>query len=76
MHDGVAIEDVLTLEDEEPPAGAQPLLHTVMSKGRRTARPSLAESRERCRRLVGELPTGVRRLIDGRKYQVRIRIDS
>ena len=76
MRDGVAIEDVLTLEDEEPPAGAQPLLHTVMSKGRRTAQPSLAESRERCRRLVGELPIDVRRLIDGRKYQVRIRIDS
>jgi nicotinate phosphoribosyltransferase len=76
FRDGVAAEDVLTLEDEEPPAGARPLLHTVMSKGARTSRPSLAELRERCRRRVGELPADVRRLIDGRKYQVRIRIDS
>ena len=76
FNDSGAIEDVLALTDAPPPAGAQPLLREVMRKGVRMSRPPLTEVRERCRQEVAKLPREVRRLIDGRKYPVRIRIDS
>jgi nicotinate phosphoribosyltransferase len=74
MRDGVAVEDVLALEDVRPPADAEPLLRQVMKKGERLSRPSLAEIRDRCRQQVATLPSEVTQLIDGKKYPVQIRI--
>jgi len=76
VRDGVAVEDVLTLTDAAPPADAQPLLAEVMKNGARLSRPSLTDIRARCREQVALLPREVRRLIDGRNYDVRIRIGS
>jgi nicotinate phosphoribosyltransferase len=75
FRDGVAVEDVLTLAGDAPPADAQPLLQEVMNNGVRLSPPSLTAIRERCREQVRLLPRDVR-LIDGRKYPVRIRIGS
>jgi nicotinate phosphoribosyltransferase len=76
IRDGVAMEDVLTLTDDTPPADAQPLLTEVMKKGARLSRPSLTAIRERCRQQVALLPREVRRVIDGSNYDVRITIGS
>jgi nicotinate phosphoribosyltransferase len=74
MRDGIAVEDVLALDDIQPPAGAQPLLREVMKRGVRVWRPSLNEIRERCRQQLATLPRDVTQLIDGKKYPVRITI--
>jgi nicotinate phosphoribosyltransferase len=76
MRDGMAVEDVLALEDAQPPPDAQPLLHEVMKNGVRLSRPSLTEIRERCRQQVATLPREVTQVVDGKKYRVRIRIES
>lgn len=76
FRDDVAVEDVLTLAEEAPPANAQPLLKDVMTKGVRLSLPSLDEVRQRCRQRVAQLPGEVRRLVDGKNYRVRITIDS
>ena len=76
VRDDVAVEDVLTLAEDEPPVDAQPLLKDVMRQGMRLSRPSLTEIRGRCRHKVAQLPRDVRRLIDGSNYPVRIRIGS
>jgi nicotinate phosphoribosyltransferase len=76
MRDGVAVEDVLSLAADDPPPGGQPLLRAVMKGGARTWRPTLAEVRERCRQQVAQLPADVRRVIDGKNYPVRIRLES
>jgi nicotinate phosphoribosyltransferase len=76
MRDGIAVEDVLCLEDAQPSADAHPLLHQVMKKGVRLSRPSLNEIRERCRQQVATLPRAVTQVIDGRKYPLRITIES
>jgi nicotinate phosphoribosyltransferase len=48
--DGRILDDVITLADEDPPAGSEPLLAPVMLFGRRVGPPvALAESRRRCR---------------------------
>jgi hypothetical protein len=72
----LAVEDVLGLEDTQPPADAQPLLREVMKRGVRLSRPSLNEIRERCRQQLDTLPRDVTQLTDGKKYPVRIRIAS
>ena len=76
IRDGVAVEDVLSLAADDPPPGGQPLLREVMRSGVRTWRPALGEIRERCRQQVALLPGKVRRVLDGTKYPVRIRIGS
>lgn len=76
VRDGVAVEDVLSLANDDPPPGGQPLLREVMKGGVRTWRPTLAESRERCRQQVALLPRDVRRVGDGDNYPVRIRLGS
>jgi nicotinate phosphoribosyltransferase len=76
MREGIAVEDVLALEDARPPADAQPLLHEVMKNGKRLSRPSLKEIRDGCRQQVAALPSEVRQLVDGKKYSVQIRIRS
>ena len=76
MRDGVYVEDVLTLEGDPPPPGAKPLLREVMRRGVRCWRPSLHHIRARHREQIATLPTDVTLLFDGRKYPVRIRIDS
>jgi nicotinate phosphoribosyltransferase len=76
FRDGQAVEDVLTLASNEPPANARPLLIDVMRNGITLARPSLDQIRQRCRERVAQLPHTVRRVIDGRNYPVQIRIAS
>jgi nicotinate phosphoribosyltransferase len=76
MRDGIAVEDVLALDDARPPADAQPLLREVMKNGVRLSRPSLNEIRDRCRQQVAALPRDVTQLNDGKKYPVRIRLGS
>jgi nicotinate phosphoribosyltransferase len=76
MRGGIAVEDVLGLEDTKPPAGAEPLLREVMKRGVRVSRPSLNAIRERCRQQLATLPGDVTQLLDGRKYPVRITIAS
>jgi nicotinate phosphoribosyltransferase len=76
MRDGVAVEDVLSLADDDAPPAGQALLRPVMTGGVRTWRPTLAEIRERCRQQVALLPRDVRRVIDGENYPVRIRLES
>jgi len=74
MRGGIALEDVLALEDAGPPADAEPLLRQVMKSGVRLSRPSLNEMRDRCRQQVATLPREVTQLIDGKNYPVHIRI--
>jgi len=76
MRDGIAVEDVLALEDAGPPPDAEPLLHQVMKNGARLSRPSLTALRDRCRQRVAALPREVTQLIDGKKYPVHIRIET
>ncbi|MET9881825.1 nicotinate phosphoribosyltransferase [Streptomyces sp. NPDC006430] len=55
--------DVIALQEEEPPEGAVPLLHTVMRAGRRTGPPdSLAAARARFEADLAELPAAARRV--------------
>ncbi|MGZ8580142.1 MAG: nicotinate phosphoribosyltransferase [Actinomycetota bacterium] len=56
-------DDVLTLRDEDRPAGAVPLLEPVMREGRRlAASPSIAEARRRFERDLDNVPQKARRL--------------
>ncbi|MGZ8601672.1 MAG: nicotinate phosphoribosyltransferase [Actinomycetota bacterium] len=56
-------DDVLTLRDEDGPAGAVPLLEPVMREGRRlAASPSIAEARRRFERDLDNVPQKARRL--------------
>ena len=48
--------DVVTLADETPPAGAEPLLELAMSGGRRLFEPSLLAARERAAAQRSALP--------------------
>jgi nicotinate phosphoribosyltransferase len=64
--------DVLALRDEPAPAGAEPLLRTVMAAGQVVAPlPSLTASREYTRSQVAALPDAVRRLRDPVSYEVQ-----
>ncbi len=66
-----AARDVLDLEDEEGPPGAEPLLEPVMRDGRRLGpRRPIGELRDRCRRELARLPAGVRRLDRADEYPV------
>ncbi|MFM9373569.1 nicotinate phosphoribosyltransferase [Streptomyces sp. Da 82-17] len=57
--------DVVALHDEPAPAGAEPLLRTVMRNGRRVGpRPSLASARTRFETDLRQVPEAARR-IDG-----------
>lgn len=76
MKNGIAVEDVVTLEDDPPSGDAQPLLREVMRGGVRLSRPALKDVREHCRQQVALLPPDVRSLAGGRDYPVRIRIVS
>jgi nicotinate phosphoribosyltransferase len=76
MRDGVYVEDLLMLEHDAPPPGAKPLLREVMRHGVRCWRPSLHDIRAGHREQIAPLPTDVARLVDGRNYPVRIRIES
>jgi nicotinate phosphoribosyltransferase len=76
IRNGAAVEDVLTLADDDPPRDAQPLLREVMKNGTRCSRPMLSDVREHCRRQIALLPPDVRRLTDGKNYPVRIRLES
>jgi nicotinate phosphoribosyltransferase len=57
--------DVIGLRDEEPPAGAEPLLVPVMLEGGRTGPPgTIAEARARFEADLERLPEGARRIRD------------
>jgi nicotinate phosphoribosyltransferase len=76
FREGVAVEDVLGLENDPPPTGGEPLLIHVMENGVRLARPSLSAIREECRHEIAQLPDAVRALRGGAEYPVRIRLGS
>jgi len=76
VKDGVAVEDVIAVESDHPPDGAQPLLKQVMRGGVRLSRPTLLEIREHCRQQVSLLPEDIRRLDRSESYPVRITIGS
>jgi nicotinate phosphoribosyltransferase len=68
---GVATGDLIALEHEPPPQDGVPLLIPVMRHGRRTAPSEPLEAiRERCRRLLDELPHGTRMLEPREAYPV------
>jgi nicotinate phosphoribosyltransferase len=70
--DGSFASDLLALRDEPAPAGAEPLLRTVMRRGELVdALPSLSAIRDHARAEIAALPTGVRRLRDPDSYEVR-----
>jgi nicotinate phosphoribosyltransferase len=62
--------DVIALLDEDGPSGAEPLLATVMSKGRRLVDEGIEEPRERFAEELRMLPTPLRSLEPG-TYSVR-----
>jgi nicotinate phosphoribosyltransferase len=66
-----AVGDVLGLTDEAGPHGATPLLQKVMASGRRIVAPRRpADVRERCLKLVGQLPADLRGLAEVSAYPV------
>ena len=69
--DGRFAGDRLALRDEDPPAGAEPLLGTVMISGAvTTPLPALTAIREHCTAQLRALPEAVRRLEDPATYPV------
>jgi nicotinate phosphoribosyltransferase len=71
MEDGVAVEDVVGL-DEAGPKNAVPLLHQVMTGGVRRTGPSLNDLRQRRAEQIAMLSSSVRQLGGGSPYRVRI----
>ncbi len=70
--DGSFAGDLLALRDEPAPAGAEPLLRTVMRGGELVeALPSLSAIRDHARAEIAALPAAVRRLRDPDTYEVR-----
>jgi nicotinate phosphoribosyltransferase len=70
--DGRFQGDHLALREEDPPAGAEPLLRTVMRSGALTTPlPDLGVIRDYCAAQLGALPDAVRRLRDPATYPVR-----
>ncbi len=68
---GQASGDLIALADES--AAGEPLLVPVMENGALiTPLPTLAEARERCARLVGELPDSVLKLDSPWPYDVQV----
>jgi nicotinate phosphoribosyltransferase len=69
--DGSFAGDVLALRDEPAPAGAEPLLRTVMREGELVEPlPSLPAIRDYARAQIAALPDAVRRLHDPAAYEV------
>jgi nicotinate phosphoribosyltransferase len=54
--------DIVTLADESPPPGAEPLLDPAMSEGRRFTEPSLPAARDRAAAQRSALPVASRNL--------------
>ncbi|HSF04995.1 MAG TPA: nicotinate phosphoribosyltransferase [Methylomirabilota bacterium] len=70
--DGSLAGDVLALRDEPAPAGAEPVLRTVMRGGKLVEPwPSLPVIRDHARAQIAALPDAVRRLRDPAGYEVR-----
>jgi nicotinate phosphoribosyltransferase len=69
--DGRMSEDVIVLQDEPGPPGAQPLLVEVMRGGKRTWQEPLKDARRRCRDRMASLPAPLQELDDG-AYPVRL----
>jgi nicotinate phosphoribosyltransferase len=68
---GMAVGDVIALEDEPGPPGAEALLKPVMRQGARTTPAvSLQESRDHCRRTTTALPLSVLSLEQAGDYPV------
>ncbi|MGH9381563.1 MAG: nicotinate phosphoribosyltransferase [Thermoanaerobaculia bacterium] len=60
--DGRMAGDRITLADDEPAGGEEPLLEPVMVEGRLLVHPTLETARERCRTQLDALPEPLRRL--------------
>lgn len=72
IQDGVFSTDTVASANEEPPAGARPLLEKAMEKGRRIGKaPSLTEVRERCRVSLESLPAHLKLLDEAKGYEVK-----
>lgn len=72
VRDGMAQEDALTLEDEEGPEAAQPLLAPVMREGRAIVAPQdLATLRNTSREMLDALPADLKRIRGAAAYRVR-----
>jgi nicotinate phosphoribosyltransferase len=69
--DGLFAGDVVTLLDDEPPEGAEPLLEPAMAGGRRLSVASLGPARERCAAQRGML-SPAHRALDPEAYPVEI----
>jgi nicotinate phosphoribosyltransferase len=69
--DGLFAGDVVTLIDDEPPEGAEPLLEPAMGAGRRLVPGSLESARERAAAQRGLLPPA-QRALEPRPYPVEI----
>jgi nicotinate phosphoribosyltransferase len=68
---GVAIGDLVSLDDEAPQSSAKALLEPVMREGVRiTPHPSLEEARRHCRQATSALPARLRRLAAEVTYPV------
>jgi nicotinate phosphoribosyltransferase len=68
---GVAIGDLISLDDEAPQPGAKALLEPVMREGVRvTPLPSLEDARRHCRQATGTLPARLRGLAADASYPV------
>ena len=69
---GVAIGDLIALDDEAPPPrSARPLLEQAVRNGARiTSQPSLEEARQHCRRATEDLPSRLRSLAADASYPV------
>ncbi|MFL6281374.1 MAG: nicotinate phosphoribosyltransferase [Vicinamibacterales bacterium] len=68
---GMAIGDLIALDDERPLSGAKPLLESVMRNGARiTPQPSLDEARQHCRQSTEGLPPRLRGLTGSPSYPI------
>ena len=70
---GRPVADVIGLDGEAEPPGAEPLLRPVMAGGRRLLeRPAVMELREDCLRAVAALPQALLETRSTMEYPVRV----
>lgn len=64
--------DVIASQHDQGPPGSRPLLSRVMTQGKKSPAPALAETQERCRTMIGRLPPGLRALDLRSSYPVSL----
>ena len=71
--DGLIAGDLLSLEEETPPAGSVPLLQAMMEKGELLRPyPSLGDIRRRCAEQLARLPNELKRLQRHGEYTIAV----